>query len=88
MAEEESREEVEEIINNGETIKEAVIETIIEEEEVKPKLKSKPKPRAKPTINITKELVEAIVGDTIIEEHPAPVKVDKLKKIVQCPDCG
>ena len=32
MAEEESREEVEEIINNEEPIKEAVIETIVEEE--------------------------------------------------------
>ena len=24
----------------------------------------------------------------IIEEQPATVKVAKLKKIVQCPDCG
>ena len=43
MAEEESREEVEEIINNEEPIKEAVIETIREEEEVKPTPKPKPK---------------------------------------------
>ena len=33
MAEEEPREEIEEIINNEEPIKEAVIKTIIEEEE-------------------------------------------------------
>ena len=39
MVEEESREQVEEIINNEEPIKEAVTETIIEEEEVKPKPK-------------------------------------------------
>ena len=42
---EESRDEVEEIIHNGEPIKEeAVIETIIEEEE---EVKPKPKPKAK-----------------------------------------
>ena len=40
---EDSREEVEEIINNEEPIKEAVIETIREEEEVKPTPKPKPK---------------------------------------------
>ena len=95
MAEEESREEVEDIINNEEPIKEAVIETIIEEEEeVKPKPKSKPKAKnkAKPKIKITKEPVEEAIQtneeEPIIEEQPAPVKVDKLKKIVQCPDCG
>ena len=64
-----------------------MIEPIIEEEEVKPQPESKPKPRAKPNINITEAPVEAMVGDPIIEEHPAPVKVVKLKKIVQFPDC-
>ena len=51
MAEEEPREEIDEITNNEEPIQEAVIETIIEEEEVKPIPKSKPKPRAEPKIN-------------------------------------
>ena len=43
MAEEEPREEIEDIANNEEPIKETVIETIIEEEEVKPTPKFKPK---------------------------------------------
>ena len=59
MVEEESREQIEELTNNEEPIKEAVIETIIEEEEeVKPKPKAKTKSRAKPNIKITKEPVE------------------------------
>ena len=85
---EEPGEQIDELINNEEHVKEAAIETIIEEE-VKPKPKPKATPRAKPKIKITKEPVEeAIVEEPIIEEQPAPVKVDKLKKIVQCPDCG
>ena len=94
MAEEESREEVEEIINNEEPIKEAVIETIIEEEEVKPTPKPKPKATnmAKPKIKITKGPVEEAMHkneeEPIIEEQPTPVKVDKLKQIVKCPDCN
>ena len=60
MAEEESREEVEELINNEEPIKEAAVETIIEEK-VKLKAKPKTKSRAKPKITITKEPVEEAV---------------------------
>ena len=82
MVEEESREQVEEIIKNEELVKEAVIETIIEEEEIKPKAKAKTKSRAKPKIKITKEPVEeAIVEEPKIEEEPTPAKVDKLKQI-------
>ena len=48
--------------------------------------------KAKPNIKITKEAVEEpvqqIEEEPLIEEQPAPVKVDKSKKIVQCPDCG
>ena len=95
MAEEEPREEIEEIMNNEEPIKEAVPETITEEEEeVKPKPESKPRTKnnVKPKIKITKEpaeeAIQKIEKEPIIEEQPAPVKVDKLKKIVQCPDCG
>ena len=61
MAKEEPREEIEEIINNEEPIKEAVIETIMEEEEVKPKPESKATSRTKPKIKITKEPVEEAI---------------------------
>ena len=62
MVEEETREQIEGIINNNEEpLKEAVIETIIEEEEeIKPK--SKARSRAKPNIEITKESVEPIAS--------------------------
>ena len=33
------------------------------------------------------EPVEPIVEEPIVVEKPAPVKVDKLKEIVKCPDC-
>ena len=46
MVEEESRDQIEEIINNEEPAKEAVTETIIEEEIFKPKAKPKVKSRA------------------------------------------
>ena len=62
MVGKESREQVEEIINNnGEPVKEAVIETIIEEEIPKPEAKPKVKSRAKPNIKITKEPVEEAI---------------------------
>ena len=66
--EEETREKIEEIINNEEPVKEAVIEPIIEEEEeVKPK--PKPKARARAKIKIVKEpVVELVVG--VVEEKP------------------
>ena len=86
MSEEESREETYSvIINNEEPVKEEVKEEI--KEEAKPKAKSKP--RAKPKVKIVKEPVVEVV-----EEKPEPVvedkpkKIDKLKTIVQCPDCG
>ena len=82
--EEETREQIEEIVNTEETVKEAVIEPIIEEEEeVKPK--PKPKARAKAKIKIVKEpVVEPVVE--VVEEKPK--KIDKLKEIVKCPDCN
>ena len=98
MSEEESREQIEEIINNEEpacVTKEAVIETIteeIKEEEVKPKAKPKSKSRAKPKqIKITKEPVEPIIEEApqpVVEVIEKPKKVDKLKEIVKCPDCN
>ena len=57
MVEEESREQIEELINNEEPVKEVVII----EEEIKPKAKPKTKSRAKPKINITKEPVEEAI---------------------------
>ena len=82
MSEQETRDEVIDIIKNEETVKEAVIEPIIEEEEVKPK--PKPKSRAKAKIKIVKEpVVEPVVE--VVEEKPK--EIDKLKEIVKCPDC-
>ena len=73
MSEEETREKIEEIINNEEPVacvseapQEAVIEPIIEEEEVKPK--PKPKTRAKAKIKIVKEPVVEVVE--VVEEKP------------------
>ena len=71
---------------------EPVKEETISEEEIKPKAKAKSKSRAKPKVKTVKEPVveekpvEPIVEQPV-EEQPAPVKVDKLKQTVKCPDC-
>jgi len=70
MAEEESRDDIIDIVNNEEPVKEAVIEPIIEEEEeeeVKPK--PKPKPRARAKIKIVKEPVVIPIVE-VVEEKP------------------
>ena len=93
MAEEETREKIEDIINNNEEpVKEEPSNEEIKEEEIKPKAKPKAKSRAKPKqIKITKESIEPV--EPIVEEAPQPIveepptKVYKLKQIVQCPDC-
>ena len=99
MTDEETRDDIIDIINN---VEEPVKEEIKEEnpiEEVKEEIKPKAKPRAsraKPKVKIVKESVEPV--EPVVEEKPAePVvevvevkpepKVDKLKTIVQCPDC-
>ena len=96
MSEEEARDDIIDIIKNEETVKEAIIEEDLKEaiieEEIKLKAKAKSKSRAKPKIKTVKEPVvepvEPIVEEPIVaEEKPAPVKVDKLKQIVKCPDC-
>ena len=90
MSEEETRDDIIEIINNGEPvneepvkeepvkeepIKEEVKETILEE--IKPKAKPKSRAsRAKPKINIVKESVEP-VEPLVVEEKPAPVVEEK-----------
>ena len=70
-------------------------------EEVKEEIKPKAKPRAsraKPKqIKIVKESVEPVEPVVeekpkepvveVVEVKPEPVKVDKLKQIVKCPDC-
>ena len=82
MSEEETRDEIIDIVNNEEPIIEEEVK-----EEVKPK--SKPKSRAKPKVKITKEPVEPIVvEEAIVEVVEQPKKVDKLKEIVKCPDCN
>jgi len=95
MSEEESREEIEQIVNNNEEevkeeiVKEEIVKEEVKEEVVKPKAKAKT--RAKPKVKIVKEPVEVL---EIIEEQEEqvtvekPVKIDKLKQIVKCPDCG
>ena len=89
--EEETRDEIEAIVNNEEIVNEDVKEEVKEEivKEVKPKAKIAS--RAKPKVKIVKESVEPIVVEEPVEvekpvEKPEP-KVDKLKSIVQCPDC-
>ena len=97
ISEEETRDDIIEILNNEEPVKEEPInEEIkkeIKEEEIKLKAKPKSKARAKPNIKIVKESVveEPVVEEKpepVVEEKPAPVKVDKLKEIVKCPDCN
>ena len=73
MVEEESREQIAEIINNEEPVKEEPINEEIKEKEIpKPKAKPKVKSRAKPKIKITKEPVEEAIHK--IEEQP---KIEK-----------
>ena len=74
MSEEEARDDIIDIINNEEPVKEAVCETIeeeiqeeIQEEEVKPKAKAESKSRAKPNIKTAKESVEP-VEPIVVEE--------------------
>ena len=97
MSEEETREQIEEIINNNneEPIKEEVKQEEPIKEEVKQEIKpkSKAKSKAKPKqIKITKEPVEPVqkIEEPVVEEpvvEEKPKKIDKLKEIVKCPDC-
>ena len=84
--EEKTSEQIIDIVNNEEEIvkeeiKEEIKEEPVKQEEVKPKAKRAS--RAKPKVKIVKESVEPV--EPVIEK-PEP-KVDKLKSIVQCPDC-
>ena len=102
--EEKTREQIEEIVNNvDEPVKEEPVKEEIKEEVKKEEAKPKAKPRAsraKPKqIKIVKESVEPVEPVVVeekpkepvvevVEVKPEPVKVDKLKQIVKCPDCN
>jgi hypothetical protein len=101
MVEEETREQIEEIINNNAVEPIACVSGAPQEvkqeevkEEVKEEIKPKAKPRAsraKPKVKITKEPVEPVVEEPVVEEtkiEEKPKKIDKLKEIVKCPDCN
>ena len=86
--EEETRDEIEAIVNNEEIVKEEIKEAIVKE--IKPKAKRASRAKVK----IVKESVEP-VEPIVVEEKPVevvveeqPKKVDKLKAIVKCPDCN
>ena len=83
--EEQTREQIEEIVNNNNE-EPVIIEEI--KEEVKPKAKPRPSRAKAKQVTIVKEpVVEPVVEEpVVVEEKPEP-KVDKLKTIVQCPDC-
>ena len=91
MVEEESREQIEEIINNPELTPaedEIEQEEVKQEEEEKPKPKSKAKSKAKPKIKITKESVQPIEEEPVVEVEPEqPKQIDKSRQMVKCPDC-
>ena len=96
MTEEVSREEIEQIVNNNvetpveEPIKEEPVEEI--KEAVVKEIKPKAKRASRAKVKIVKESVEPVEPviekpvEPVIEEQPK--KVDKLKQIVKCPDCG
>ena len=70
MTEEETREDIIDIINNEETVKEEHINVEKPIEEVKPKAKSES--RAKPKIKIVKESVEPVV-EPIVGKPVEPI---------------
>ena len=80
--EEETRDEIIDIVNN----EEAPVKEEIKEEPVKEEVKEKPKRASRAKVKIVKESVEPVVEVVEVIEKPEP-KVDKLKSIVQCPDC-
>ena len=89
MAEEETREQIEEIVNNNEEPVKEEIKEEVKEEEIKPKAKPKSKSRAKPKVKTVKEPVEPEKPvEQVIEAIEEKPKIDKLKEIVKCPDCN
>ena len=91
--EEETRDEIEAIVNNEEIVQEEIVKEEIKEEPVK-EIKPKAKRASRAKVKIVKESVEP-VEPILVEEKPVevvveeqPKKVDKLKTIVECPDCN
>ena len=91
--EEKTREQIIDIVNNEEIVNEDVKEEI-KEEIVKEEIKPKAKRASRAKVKIVKQSVVAEPVVEVVEEKPVePViekpepKVDKLKSIVQCPDC-
>ena len=75
----EPRELIEEIVNEGPV-----------QEESKQVVKARAGAKAKTKVNIIREPVETVVGETIVEEpieEEKPKTNDKLKEMVKCPDC-
>ena len=93
MSEEETRDDIIDIVNNNEeTVNEEPVKEEIKEE-VKEEIKPKAKPRAsraKPKVKIVKEpVVEEKPKEPVVEVvEEKPKKIDKLKEIVKCPDCN
>jgi len=94
---EETRDEIEAIVNNDEIVNEDVKEEIVKEEikeEIVKEIKPKAKRASRAKVKIVKESVEP-VEPILVEEKPVepvieekPKKIDKLKEIVACPDCN
>ena len=91
--EEKTREQIIDIVNNEEIVNEDVKEEIVKEE-IKEEIKPKAKRASRAKVKIVKQSVVAEPVVEVVEEKPVePViekpepKVDKLKSIVQCPDC-
>ena len=92
--EEKTREQIIDIVNNEEPVNEDVKEEIKEEPVKQEEIKPKAKRASRAKVKIVKESVVAEPVVEVVEEKPVePViekpepKVDKLKSIVQCPDC-
>ena len=89
-----TRNQIIDIVNNEEPVKEEIKEIVKEEIKEEPVKQEEIKPKAKRAsrakVKIVKESVEPVepivVDEPVVEEKPEP-KVDKLKSIVQCPDC-
>ena len=90
---EQTRDDIEEIVNDEPPVQEPVQETIIETmlEEVKPVPKANSKAKATPTIKITKETVEPVESVEPVEPEPIVEeqhKNDRLKEHANSPDCN
>ena len=85
LDEEQTRDEIEEVVNDEppvqEPVQETVIETILEEEEAKPVKATTAKAKAKPKTKITKEPVEPI--KEVIKELEPIIEVEEKPKIKQ-----